>query len=276
MFLLNNVNSKIKGNCLNSAIVCFFILIIINSCTPIHQIIALSRSTNKFHLLANNVYIENKADIVLGNQIQPVVPLLIDSVENKLSLKYYSCPGVFICHTIKSFCQYTGSKYPGPRACVPNNFFISPRLADSPDWKEIVYHELVHSIFKQHLGVYKYQKVPVWFNEGLATLISNGGGTGDITDDTARSLILEGKQFSPVEHENFIFPSSFENQDISLWIQYRQAMLFVSFLREKDTIMFHRLIKDISQGIEFKNAISVAYDQSVPDLWNLFINKIKR
>lgn len=245
------------------------------SCTPLRQVAALLRSTDEFHPVGANVMVEELADTEFGLQIQSKIPAYIDSVQRKLGLTFTKPVKVYVCHSTKSFCSHTGSRHPGPRASVLGKFFVSPRLQGTADWESIVDHELVHLILKQHLGNYKYQKIPVWFHEGLATLIANGGGAGDVTDSTAIGCILEGKHFDPVDKENFVFLRSFENKDISIWTHYRQAMLFVGFMQAKSPQVFQSLLLDLASGTTFRQAVNSAYSEDVATLWQDYTNSLR-
>jgi hypothetical protein len=204
-------------------------------------------------------------------RLAKVVPEFTDSVELKHLCKFISPVRIYICNTNKSFCKYTGAKYPGPRAFAAKAVFISPRLQNSTDWQDIVYHELSHIILLQHIGFRRYRKVPEWFTEGLATYISNGGGSGNITDQEAIASILQGKHFIPVDNENFLFPKSFSDNKIGAWMKYRQSMLFVRFLNDYDKPAFDRLLTSIIAGNIFRTSVQDAYRTNIPGLWNSFL-----
>jgi hypothetical protein len=247
-----------------------------SSCSVIRQGIAFFRTPDTFTHLSENVQIENKSDEQFGREISTVVPQLIDSIEIKFLHKFISPPQVYLCNSNKSFCKYSGAKFPGPRARVNKGVFISPRLNGSTDWKEIIYHELSHVVLFQYSGIFHYIKVPVWFHEGLATYISNGGGSGDVTDSAAILEILKGNHFYPVANENILFPKSFSNDKISAWMEYRQAMLFVKFMREGREKKFENLLNALFRKKSFSKSIETSYDMKVPELWNKFLGKLRR
>jgi hypothetical protein len=254
-----------------------YIVLLFSSCTAIRQGLAFLRTPSRFTLINNNVRVENKTDSLFAKNISDIIPHLIDSVEAKHFHKFINTPTVYVCNTNKSFCKYTGSKYPGPRAYANiNGVFISPRLKNSKDWREIIYHELSHVILFQYLGIYHYITIPVWFHEGLATYISNGGGSGDVTDSAAIFEILKGNHFYPVARENVLFPKSFSNDKIPAWMKYRQAMLFVKFLKEGKEKEFEKLLTAIFNKGSFPKSIEMSYGEKVSELWDEFLKKSRR
>jgi hypothetical protein len=272
MRILNKDACARGMNHMKKTILLLFVLIIfhliVSSCGVIRTGIALSRSPNNYTKIGKYVQIENKSDERFGNEICNVLPHLIDSVENKLLHKFVNPPIIYVCNSNQSFCKYSGSKYPGPRArALADKVFISPRLNGSKDWNEIVYHELSHALLYQCIVAYHYIKIPVWFHEGLATYISNGGGSGNITDNMAILDILKGNHF---------YPKSFNNNTIPAWMKYRQAMLFVKFMKEGKEKEFEKLLTAIFNKKSFSKSIETSYGMKVSKLWIEFIDKLKK
>jgi hypothetical protein len=254
----------------------FSVLIIFSSCSAIRQGVALIRTPDRLIALNDTVHYENHKDSVFARQVTNALHVLIDSVEFKHYCSFTGQPKVYICNTIESFCKYTGSKYPGPRALTaPKGIYISPRLKGSSDWFDIVYHELSHSIMMQQLGIYRYRKLPVWFQEGLATYISNGGGSGNVTDSAAIFSLLQGQHFNPVARENVFSPNSFKNNEIGAWMLYRQSMLFVTFLAKRNEGLFEEVMRSIIKKESFSKAVEKVYGMNVAALWNNFVEGLR-
>lgn len=246
------------------------------SCSAVNQRIASLRTPGDFIDMGNGVPVEDKSDEQFGRDLCAILPQLIDSVERKEQHKFIGLPNIYVCNTDKSFCKYTGAKYPGPRAKVtPKGLFVSPRLKGAKDFYEIIYHELSHVILLQHTGIYRYISIPVWFHEGLATFVSNGGGSGNVNDSAAILEILRGNHFCPVARENILFPKSFSNDKIRPWMEYRQSMLFVKFMKEGKNREFGLLLDAIFNKKSFSKSVEISYGTSVSGLWNGFIEKLK-
>ena len=260
-----------------SIILTAFSLSLFCSCSAIKEGVAILRTPKNFIDIGNRIHLESNRDAQFGKDLEDVLPFLIDSVEKKDLHKFVDSPNIYVCNTNKSFCKYAGSKYPGPRAKVtPKGLFISPRLKGSKDWYDIFYHELTHAILLQHLGTFHYIEIPIWFHEGLATYISNGGGSGDVTDSAAIIEILRGNHFNPVANENILFPKSFNNDRIRPWMEYRQAMLFVKFLREGKEKEFNKLLNNIFDKTSFSKSIEYSYGVKISGLWNEFVEDLKK
>jgi hypothetical protein len=52
---------------------------------------------------------------------------------------------------------------------------------------------------------------------------------------------------------------------------YRQAGMFVTFLRDSDTPGFARMMNAILEGHPFVEAVNVGYQQDVQSLWQKFV-----
>lgn len=253
-----------------------FCILSLLSCSALNQGLAAIRNPKGFTGIGENVFVENSNDKVFGEHISEILPALKDSIGRKQNQKFLKIMPIFLCHTNESFSKYAGSKYPGPRAKVTNKgFFISPRLEPSIDWYEIIYHELSHVAMLQNVGLYRHFKTPVWFHEGLATYISNGGGSGDVSDSVAIGEILKGNHFYPLAKDNILSQKSFKNK-LAPWMNYRQSMLFVKYLKEKDTDKFGQLIVNMNKRMAFKKAFAFAYGISVQEMWNTFLVEIRK
>ena len=256
-----------------SSLQCICILSLV-SCSALNQGLAAIKNPKGFTGIGQNVFIENSNDMAFGVHIRDILPTLQDSIERKQNQKFLKMMPVYLCHTNESFCTSAGSKYPGPRAKVTNKgFFISPRLASSKDRYEIIYHELSHVAMLQNAGLYRHFKTPVWFHEGLAAYISNGGGTGDVTDSAAIREILKGNHFFPLVKDNILSQKSFRNK-LPPWMNYRQSMLFVRYLKEKDAVKFNHLIENMNKRMAFRKAFENAHGISVQEMWKTFLVEI--
>jgi len=263
MLMKNNLYLKI---------VCGCVFLFLVSCSAVKEGIAAYSAPKGFSRFEGNIWIENDNNKKFAREIQPILPGLEDSIEAKQFHQFKSAPVIYLCSTNESFCKYSGSKYPGPRAKVtPNGLFVSPRLQGSRDWQKIIYHELSHVLMFQHLGKYRYFTTPLWFHEGLATYASNGGGTGDVTDSLAIAEILKGNSFYP--HDNFI-RSYFAKNELAPWLAYRQYMLFVEFLKNGREPEFEKMLNSVFAKKSFSRSVKSAYNKDVSELWAEFLKNL--
>jgi len=250
-----------------------FLIPFICSCSVINEGISSSRNPTGFICVDSNIYIERETDRRLAEDIRALLPAQIASIETRLDCKFREPPALYICATNESFCKWSGAKYPGPRARVTaRGLFISPRLLSGSDRFAIIHHELVHSLLFQYLRGYRYYTIPLWFHEGLATSVSDGGGTGDITDRAAIDEIVKGNHFYP--HAGFI-RSYLSKTGMQPWLEYRQYMLFVRFLENSGGDEFRALLRSLLEEKPFPKSFREAYGKSTSMLWNEFVESSK-
>lgn len=60
--------------------------------------------------------------------------------------------------------------------------------------ENLLAHELVHALFRQHLGR-DYWRVPAWFHEGVAVMVSGNGAEG-VSAAAARRAMRSGDRFT--------------------------------------------------------------------------------
>jgi hypothetical protein len=73
---------------------------------------------------------------------------------------------------------------------------LSPKLF-SPQHQRlraILTHELSHAHIQGWIGEYAYLYLPNWFKEGLAVMLSGGGGAELVSEEEARIAIQRGEK----------------------------------------------------------------------------------
>lgn len=154
---------------------------------------------------------------------------------------------------------------------------LASDLCQKEDCKEtvegILLHELSHVHLRQHLGNRRYvTDVPLWFSEGLATMVSDGAGAGRITEQDARMSIASGKHLLPhssgaylkrAETVGDLRPTSFAF--------YRQSLMFVTFLQERNPAGFQKIVKELIAGRKFETLWEPNYGEAVEELWDAFV-----
>jgi hypothetical protein len=142
----------------------------------------------------------------------------------------------------------------------------------------ILMHELSHAHIYGWIGRMAYYRLPNWFKEGLAVMVSAGGGAELVSEEDARAAIKRG--------ERLIIDDAARLQDFNevrlerapvktapwypVVLAYRQAGMFVNYLRESDGPAFDRMMNAILDGRAFTEAVSVGYHEDVQSLWQKF------
>jgi len=105
---------------------------------------------------------------------------------------------IYVCSTIATYERFTGHDLSGGDTTLRHKIFISPKPQNTATRIPfVVAHELSHLHLGQDLSWLESFRVPIWFSEGLATLISGGGGAEDVSDIEAAASIRAGRTFTP-------------------------------------------------------------------------------
>jgi hypothetical protein len=159
---------------------------------------------------------------------------------------------------------------------------LSPKLfrPQHQRLRAILTHEMSHAHIQGWIGGNSYFRLPPWFKEGLAVMISGGGGAELVSEREARAAIERGEQIaiddasSPQTTIDIRFDRLPEKQSPSWYpivLAYRQAGMFVSYLHESDGPAFDRMMSAILDGRSFADAVSTGYRDDVRSLWGKFV-----
>ena len=158
---------------------------------------------------------------------------------------------------------------------------LSPKLfrPQHQRLRAILTHELSHAHIQGWIGGNAYLYLPNWFKEGLAVMLSGGGGAELVSEDEARAAIQRGEtiiiddagglsKLTDVRLEK-------EPENRPPWypvvLAYREAGMFVNYLRESDGPSFDRMMNAILDGRRFTEAVTAGYRDDVRSLWQKFI-----
>ncbi|MBC2694364.1 MAG: hypothetical protein HF982_03615 [Desulfobacteraceae bacterium] len=261
---------------LSIAIISLFLLIVLlSSCSIIRQSTAMMRSTD--HFIAHNkdprVLYEPGAEI-FADSIVAILPQSIQQIKNRQYRHFVEPVKVYVCASKESFYKLYGVKC---KAGVSNKLLLSPRLMDEPQNIQLyLAHELSHLHLYQQLGLLKMRKLPAWLKEGLATLVSDGGGAQTVSENEATKAIINGKHFMPVTGGFFgcFNQKSSADNALSHHMRYRQYMIFVSFMKDKDEKEFKRFLLSIQNGVNFSVSLQKSYHTTLGQLWQDFIKDL--
>jgi hypothetical protein len=158
---------------------------------------------------------------------------------------------------------------------------LSPRLF-GPQRRRlpaILTHELSHAHLQGWIGEYKYIQLPNWFTEGLAVMISRGGGAELVSEEDARAAIQRGERIALddagslrrlVDIRFETAPAKSEPSWYPVVLAYRQAGMFVTYLRTSDGPAFDRMMNAILDGRSFVEALNAGYHRDLYSLWQDF------
>lgn len=143
----------------------------------------------------------------------------------------------------------------------------------------ILTHEMSHAHLQGWISASAFARLPNWFKEGLAVMVSGGGGAEFVSEAEARSAIERGEHIaindtgsifnlSDIRFEREPPPGTRSHQIVTA---YRQAGMFVGWLHDSDAPGFARLMDAILDGRSFAQAVDIGYHQDVHSLWQKFV-----
>jgi hypothetical protein len=158
---------------------------------------------------------------------------------------------------------------------------LSPVL----DWPQhrrlraILTHELSHAHIAGWISMSALVQLPNWFKEGLAVMVSEGGGAEFVSEEEARAAIERGERIAIDDAgslSTLLLGVRFERAppgatpSHQIVMAYRQAGMFVSYLHDSDGPGFARMMNAILDGRPFVEAVDAGYHQDVHALWQAF------
>jgi hypothetical protein len=190
-----------------------------------------------------------------------------------------SIVGVYV--TPESFVAANGL---GSRRSVGMTFLgrvmLSPVLFSSQRQRlpAMLTHELSHAHLQSWLSQLPFMRLPQWFKEGLAVMVSGGGGAEGVSELQAWDAIRRGDHIA-IESSNSLFnladvkfaqAPEIPATSFRIQIAYRQAGLFVTYLRDSDDVGFSRMMNAILDGRPFAESVRRGYEIDLPTLWSRF------
>ncbi len=241
--------------------------------------LASLKSTSDFHpLTAESRVLAEPGAEDLAKSVAEYLPEAIAAVEKAQYRPFAKPVAVYVCKSEDSFASHTGLPKE-VRGALTTKVFLSGKLM-RPKFREttraILTHELSHLHLQQRLGIYGYNaKLPAWFQEGLAVLVSGGGGAETVSDDDAARAILKGVRFTPETKGSFFFHKSANSYGLEPHLFYRQASLFVGYLRGLSDVRFGLFILAVEDGKDFAKAFRSIYDMSIDEAWDDFVIELR-
>lgn len=259
---------------MNRIIILLFVAISITSCTATKAVVAMNKPTNQFIALERDkrIFYEKGAE-KYAETVANKLDTAIQTVEQKQYKKFTKPVTVYICNSVESFAGYC--VYSQASGCVLNErLFLSPKNFHAN--RHALTHELSHLHIEQQLGMFAWHSgYPAWFQEGLATYVSDGEGANRVSLDEAKKAIAQGKTFTPNTSGSLIFRKAARSFGLTPNMFYRQASMFVGYLHNIDEKKFKTFLLSVEAGKDFEESFSSAYGETLDDLWKKFIQRQK-
>ena len=143
-------------------------------------------------------------------------------------------------------------------------------------------HELCHEHWYGYISALAYWRIPDWFHEGLAVMASDGAGAQLVSLDEASRAIAAGETIETPDEPSLIRSAGIKFRRSGAggrWpghMAYRQAGMFVTYLRKKNSAAFASFLQRLRAGERFKPAFETSFGASVAENWANFAGAISR
>jgi len=227
---------------------------------------------------SSQIYYEAGAED-LAKEISNNFAGYVKSVEKQEYIPFKT-PGsikIYVFNKRENYLKYTFSSRSGFGSALTNEIYLSPilkeRLYILPN---VLMHELSHVHLRQYIGTWVYTtNIPDWFHEGFADLTSSGGAERRGTRE-AIEYINSGHHFAPTTAGSIFVNKTAQYYGLWPHIYYRQAGLFVRFLKQVDPKAFEKSYVSLTEKEDFEEVWKKYYGKSVNELWNQFLIETKK
>lgn len=251
------------------------ISIVLSGCTVARVANAWAQSKSAFIRCTSDPRIMcEPGSETLAHSIVHLLPNAIASVENAQFSTFSQPIKIYTYATRESFSAHSGASLDAAGAVSLGRLNLSPKLLASPERTEATLtHELSHLNLQLRMGSLAWARLPSWFHEGLATLVSNGGGAETVSTDAAADALSRGRRFEPEDFAWVIFPKNATSYGLTPHMYYRQASMFVGFMRKSDPDAFAKMLISIEENVSFSNAIQLTYREHLSSIWLRFLSQ---
>ena len=215
--------------------------------------------------------------------IQDVLDKQIELIEKVHGKPFVNPPIVHLCDTRECFAEYTGINSGILAAVSSNGLFLKSYVITNDDYSSWLAHELSHLHLRQQISTFKASFIPQWYQEGLATFASSGGGANKISREKAIDYFEQGKHFIANEKASLFSQAWTSNYTAAAnewpkpWYQqhmnYRQASLFYEYLHPNGGV---ELLRAIERGEKFYEAFTTIYGKAPQVMLELYRAEITR
>ena len=182
---------------------------------------------------------------------------------------------VYVFSDRKRYADFSHASVLTRGSSTTDEVYLSEKLREKIDTlPNILTHELSHVHIRQYTGTFKYvADIPSWFLEGLAVSVSSGGGAENVTAEQAQTAIRKALRFEP-EDTGRLIPKSAHSYNLEPHMYYRQASVFVEYLRKTNPKGFEAVLKDVLNGDSFREVWKKHYGINISELWLRYIEGI--
>lgn len=273
------------GNSIQRGIGAVFLLIslcALTSCSVVKMLVAQSHSRDRFIPSPLNPDVRYEVGSQdMAERIAKSVGHSLEVVEQTHGAQMAHAPLLFVCRTscFRTFVpvseEIAAAQF-GDAVFMNDDVLKLREQQRGMPVENFLTHELAHLLLYQRAGPMAYIRVPSWFREGIAVAVSNGAGAEACSPAEAAQNILVGNSFDPAEVGSMFHDRTASTYGLRPSIFYRQAGLFVSYLKERNPSAFQAALNDILTGQDFQESFARAYGQSISSQWPEFMASMEQ
>jgi hypothetical protein len=258
-----------------------------------HYLVALFNDPRDLPVLDSDarVHFEPEAR-ACAFEVAALLPAALARVEAAQERPFARRPTIGVYASYENYARANGLENPAIAAVSRSGrVLLSPTLcgAERARLRGVLTHELSHThLFGWRSSLFS-ARPPSWFTEGLAVLVSDGGGAEGMSEEEAAEALRRGyaivvtddgqwRDFASIRFE-IEPPRDPSRDDFGAFRQrlaYRQAGMFVSWLRERDPDAFAALMLRIENGESFGDSFHASYAASLSREWRTFVAHLSK
>lgn len=224
-----------------------------------------------------------------AREIASILPTAITKIENAHGRVFAKSPLVAVYKTFDIYARANGLGDAGVAGVSrAGRALLSPTLCrDEHDrLASVLTHELSHVHFFGWRSR-TARRPPQWFTEGLAVFASDGGAAEGVSDARAAQAIRDGHRivlndktwmnFAAIDFEKEPRnDSSLNNETFRQRLAFRQAAIFISWLREKNAAAFMSFLRGLESGADFDGAFRTNFAATANEQWKGFVEQLSK
>lgn len=209
--------------------------------------------------------------------VASLLPESIVTIERAFDRPFAKPVSVKVFESDDSFATSTGATKREWGVMISGTVFLSGMVRTAPKdhLGALLRHELVHLYLEQRRGASGiHPRLPMWFEEGLAELVSGGSAMELVTEAEAARAILAGKHLFSDTADTNLAPDRCK-YGVESHMFYRQAEMFVASLQSRDATMFRSFMLALADGHDFESSWRTHFGYPVRDAWRQFQGELE-